>query len=168
MLFCALKKNKIIALVETFFIENNAFLICFLQTYGHLLWELEAFIYLFIHFGRGRVSPTVGRIFKLSLDATFTTLFTTAREGEEYFTFHQWLSYNAHIVYFSRDFISDTFSKLQLCLVAERKSSVSVSFCMFYMNIMQLPSRISVQERCQTADSFETNSRKSFQEVNFL
>lgn len=34
---------------------------------------METFIYLFIYFGKGRIPPTVGRIFKLSLDATFVT-----------------------------------------------------------------------------------------------
>lgn len=34
---------------------------------------MEAFLYFFIYFVRGRISPTVVRIFKLSLDATFVT-----------------------------------------------------------------------------------------------
>lgn len=164
MLFCALKKNKIIALVETFFTENNAFLICFLQTYRHLVWELEVLIYLFIL--AGGEYPNCWQNIQIIIRCNLCH--STASEGEKYFTFHQWLSCNAHILYLSRALISGTSCKLQLCLVAERKSSVNVSFCMFYMHIMQLPSRISVQERRQTADSFETNSRKSLQEVNFL
>lgn len=50
MLFCTLKKNKIIALVESFFIENNAFVICFLWTLQGICsgrWK-RLFIYLFI------------------------------------------------------------------------------------------------------------------------
>lgn len=71
---------------------------------------MGAFIYLFIYFGRGRISPTVARIFKLSLDSTFVT----QRQVKEssispsisgYFTMHTSITLYVYTVLLSGNYV---------------------------------------------------------------
>lgn len=108
-------------------------------------WK-HAFIYLFIYFNRGRISPTVGRIFKLSLDATFVS----QQQGKEnsispsvsgYLTMHTSITLDTYRVLLS----GNSFKHKQCAIVTFGSRKKEFSEC-FLLHVIHAHNAVTLQK----------------------